>query len=41
MTGREDTETARQLCIPGWSGLQGRRHGDAYSQENTSCDECV
>ena len=37
---REETETARQLCIPGWSGLWGRRHGDGNSQ-NASCSEFV
>ena len=41
MTGMEETKPARQLCIPGWSGLRGRRHGDGNSQENTSWGECV
>ena len=37
---REETETPRQLCIPGWSGLWGRRHGDGNSK-NASCGEFV
>ena len=40
-TGREDTETMRQVCVAGWSGLRGRRHRDGHSQENTSWGECV
>ena len=28
-TGREETEPTRQLYMPGWSGLQGRWHGDS------------
>ena len=40
-TGREETEPKRQLCISGWSGLRGRRHGDGHSQENTSWGECM
>ena len=34
-TGWEETEP-RQLCISGWSGLWGQRHGHRNSQENTS-----
>ena len=37
---REETETARQLCIPGWSGLWGRRQGDRHSP-NASYGEFV
>ena len=32
-TGREETETTRELCISGWSDLQGWWHGDGNSQE--------
>ena len=35
------TETTRQLCIPGWSGLRGWQRIDGNSQENTSWGECV
>ena len=40
-TGRKETEPTRELCISGWNGLRGRRHGDENSQENTSWGECM
>ena len=40
-TGREVTETIRQVCVAGWSGLQGWRHRDGHSQDNTNWGECV
>ena len=35
MTGWEETEPTRQLCVSGWSGLRG----DVNSPENTSWGE--
>ena len=40
-TEREETESTRQLCISGWSGLRGWQHGDGNSHNNTSLGECV
>ena len=41
MTGREETEMVRQLCIPVWSGVWERQVGDGNSQENTSWGKCM